>query len=65
VEDLDDPTGGGDVELVVERPHVVGGGGGQAVGGSGGGPDTGSLAVLGRHPQPLLTPQTLDLLAVI
>ncbi len=35
VENLDDPPGGGDVELEVQRPHVVRAGGGQAVGGRG------------------------------
>ncbi len=56
VEDLDDPPGGGDVELVVEGPHVVGMDGGQAVGERGRGAEALALAVLGRDPQALFTP---------
>src|SRR5262245_21940723 len=64
VQDLDHRAGGGDVELVVERPHVIGPGGPEPFAGRGRGSETLALATLGRHPQALLTPQALDLLAV-
>ncbi|HEV2122115.1 MAG TPA: hypothetical protein VGW38_04980 [Chloroflexota bacterium] len=64
MEDLDHPAGGGDVELEVQRPDLVRGGGGQSVGGRGRGADPGPLAALWRYSQPLFPPQALDLLAV-
>jgi hypothetical protein len=64
VEDLDHPAGGGDVELVVEGPHVVGTEGLEAIGRCGRFAHPPALPTLGRHPQTLLTPQTLDLLAI-
>jgi hypothetical protein len=64
VQDLDHPPGGGDIELVVQRPHVIRPGGPEPVGRCRGVAQALAVAALGRHPQALLTPQTLDLLAV-
>ena len=64
VEDLDRPAGGGDVELVVECPHVIGPARPEPVGRRRGVAEALALAALGRHPQTLLPPQALDLLAV-
>jgi hypothetical protein len=64
VEDLDHPAGGGDVELVVERPHVVGPGRLQPTRGRRRLAEALALAALGWHAQALLAPQALDLLAV-
>lgn len=64
MEDLGRATGGGDVELVVERPHVVGAFGPQPVGSERRGAEALPLALPRRNPQTLLPPQALDLLAV-
>ncbi len=64
VQDLDGPPGGGDVELVVEGPDVVGMGCDQPVGRGGGDAQSALLVPPGRDPQSLFTPETLDLLAV-
>jgi hypothetical protein len=64
MEDLDDPAGGGDVELVVERPHVIGPLGSEPIAGRGGVAEALALAALGGHTQALFSPQALDLLAV-
>ena len=64
VEDLDGPTLGGDVELVVEGPDVVRMGGDQAVGRRGGDAHTALLVAPGWDPEALLTPDALDFLAV-
>jgi hypothetical protein len=64
VQDLDHSPGGGDVELVVEGPNVIGSDGLEPVGRRGRGAETLALTALGRHPQALLAPQALDLLAV-
>jgi len=61
VEDLDHPAGGGDVELVVERPQVVGPGRLQPIRGGRGLAKALALAALRWHAQALLAPQTLDL----
>jgi len=60
VEDLDHPAGGGDVELVVEGPHVVDTLGLKAISQRGRLSHRATLAPLLGHPQALLRPQTLD-----
>jgi hypothetical protein len=64
VQDLDHPAGGGDIELVVERPHVIGLFGPQPLTRRGRCAEPLALASLGWDPQAFFTPQTLDLLAV-
>jgi hypothetical protein len=64
VEELDHPAGGSDVELVVERPHVIGTLGLEPVGGRGRDPQALAPTALGRQPQALFPPEALDLLAV-
>jgi hypothetical protein len=64
VQDLDHPPGGGDVELVVERPHVIGPLSEEPASRRGRDTETLAFAALRRHPQALLPPQPLDLLAV-
>jgi hypothetical protein len=64
VQDLDGLPGGGDIELVVQRSHVIRPGGPEPVGRCRGVAEALALAALGRYPQAIFTPQTLDLLAV-
>jgi hypothetical protein len=64
VERLEDPPIGGLVELVVQRPHVIGMGGRQPLGWCGGGAQPPAFAAPCRHSQALLAPQPLDGLAV-
>lgn len=64
VQDLDDPPGGGDIELVVQRPHVIGSLGVEPVGRCRGLTGASALASSLGHSQTFLPPQTLDLLAV-
>jgi Phage integrase family len=64
MQDLDHSPGGCDVELVVERQHVVGPGRLQPICGRRGLAEALALAPLGWHAQALLAPQSLDLLAV-
>jgi hypothetical protein len=56
MEDLQDPPTGGDVELVVQRPHVVGSLGDEPVSWGGGLSDPAAFASFGGHPQPFLAP---------
>ena len=64
VEDLEDLPSDRDVELEVERPHVVGVFGDEPVRRHGRLAHPGPLALLLGHPQALFPPQALDLLAV-
>jgi hypothetical protein len=64
VQDLDDPSGGGDVELVVQGPHVIRILGSEPPGGCRRVTEALTFAASGRDPQPLFSPQTLDLFAV-
>ena len=64
VEQLQDPPVGGLVELVVQRPHMIGVLGRQPVGRAGRGAEPLAFAPLGRHAQAFLAPQPLDGLAV-
>ena len=50
VQDLDHSPGGGDVELVVQRPHVVGMAGAKPVRRHGGGAQPLALAAPDRYP---------------
>ena len=56
VEDLDGSAGGGDIELIVQRPHVVGPLGPQPLARRGGITEALALAALRGHSQALLTP---------
>jgi len=60
VEQLQDASALGLVELVVQRPHMVRVLGGQPVGRAGGGAQALALAPPGRHPQAFLAPHPLD-----
>src|SRR5512133_1360337 len=64
VEQLQPPAVLGLVELVVQRPHVIGVLGGQPVGRAGGAAQSLAFAAPGRHPQAFLAPEPLDGLAV-
>jgi hypothetical protein len=64
VQDLDDPAADGDVELVVECPHVIRMLRPQPVRWRRRGAKTLALAAPGRHSQALLPPQPLHLLAI-
>jgi hypothetical protein len=62
-QDLDHPPGGGDVELVVEGPHVIGPLGAEPVSGRGRLAEALALATPGGNRRPS-SRQTLDLRAV-
>jgi hypothetical protein len=64
VEDLDSAAGGGDVELVVQRPHVTRTPGVQPDGRSSGVAAALALTPYGGSASAFLPPQPLDLLAV-
>jgi len=64
VERLQPPAVLGLVELVVQRPHVIGVLGGQPVGRTGGGAQPLAFVAPDRHPQAFLAPEPLDGLAV-
>ena len=64
VQEFQDATVRGRVELEVERPHLIRTLRAQPRAGDGGDAEALPLAPLGRHPQALLAPQALDPLAV-
>jgi hypothetical protein len=64
VQDLDGPPGGGDVELVVERPDMVRPLRSEPLARRRRGAEPLALTALRRHPEALFSPQALGLLAV-
>lgn len=64
VQQLEDPAVDGDVELEVQRLHLIRMGGAEPLGGHRRNSEPSLLAGLGRYPEALFAPQPLDLLAV-
>ena len=64
VQELDDPSVGGLVELVVERPDLVGAGGPEASGRNGRLAEASALAAALGDPEPLLAPEPLHTFSV-
>ena len=64
VENLDRSPSSGDIELVVESPHMIRTFGAKPICWRCGLAEAPAFAPLGRHPQALFSPQTLDLLAI-
>jgi hypothetical protein len=64
MQQLEDPAVGGLIELIVQRPDVIGRGGSQSLGRDRRGPEALALASPLRDPEALLAPQPLRALAV-